>query len=79
MVKENEDKQPSSVLRDIRVNVRELVPGERVELIGGIVVEVIENPEDGMWIRAKYITVPSNPSAEGTEEQIFASDVVQRV
>ena len=74
MVKENEDKQPSSVLRDIRVNVRELV-----ELIGGIVVEVIENPEDGMWIRAKYITVPSNPSAEGTEEQIFASDVVQRV
>jgi hypothetical protein len=58
-----------------RVNLRELKPGDRVKLTGDIIIEVIENPEDGMWIRGKYITVPSNPKAEGTEDQIFASDV----
>ena len=61
-----------------RVNLRELKPGERLKLVGDILVEVVDNPEDGMWIRAKYITVPSNPSAEGTEDQIFAADVLER-
>ncbi len=64
--------------RNVSVNVRELVTGERVLLAGEIIVEVIENPQDGMWIRAKYLTVPSDPSFEGTEDQIFAADVVAK-
>lgn len=62
-----------------RINLRELLPGERIRLSGDIIVEVINNPEDGMWVRAKYITVPSNPSVEGTEDQIFAADVIDKV
>src|SRR4051794_23755108 len=61
-----------------KVNLRELKPGDRIRLMGDIVVEVIENPEDGMWVRGKYITVPGNPKAEGTEDQIFAADVSER-
>src|SRR5262249_17942082 len=61
-----------------RVNLRELKPGDRIKLTGDIVVEVVENPEDGMWVRGKYITVPGNPNAEGTEDQIFAADVSER-
>lgn len=61
-----------------RVNLRELKPGDRVKLTGGIIVEVIENPEDGMWIRGKYVTVPDNAALEGREDQIFAADVSER-
>lgn len=58
-----------------KVNLRELRPGQRVKLDGDIIVEVLENPEDGMWIRGKYITVPSAPNMEGKEDQVFAADV----
>ena len=40
-----------------------------------IVDEVLENPEDSMWIRANHITVPSAPALEGPEDQNFAKDV----
>jgi hypothetical protein len=36
---------------------------------------VIENPQDGMWIRARYISFPANPGLEGTEDQVFAADI----
>jgi len=67
--------QPNQFQTGPRVNLRELKPGDRVRITGDVIIEVLENPEDGMWVRAKYITVPGNPAAEGTEDQIFASDV----
>ena len=60
-----------------KVNLRELQVGERIKLTGDIIVEVIENPEDGMWVRGKYISVPGNPAAENTEDQVFAGDVLE--
>lgn len=57
-----------------KVNLRELVPGDRVKS-GDVIIEVVENPEDGMWIRGRYVSFPSNPSLEGTEDQIFAGDI----
>jgi hypothetical protein len=72
------DAQQPAFQRGPKVNLRELKPGERLKLTGDIVVEVVDNPQDGMWVRAKYISVPSNPSAEGEEEQIFAGDVIER-
>lgn len=76
MVRENEAPQPNTF--SVRLNIRDLDPGERVALFGDIVAEVVENPRDGMWMRAKYITFPSNTSLEGTEDQIFATDVMGR-
>lgn len=60
------------------INLRELEPGDKVKLVGDIVVEVVDNPRDGMWFRARYITVPGSPALEGTEEQIFAADVREK-
>lgn len=62
-----------------QINLRELVPGDRLRLSEDTVVQVINNPEDGMWIRARYVSVPSNPTIEGTEEQIFVGDVIERL
>jgi hypothetical protein len=61
-----------------KVNLRELAPGDRVKMGDDIIVEVTENPRDGMWIRGKYITVPAAPAMEGTEDQIFAADVTDK-
>ena len=78
MVQQNPRPQQPINQGPTRVNLRELQPGDKVKLTGGIIIEVIENPEDGMWIRGKYLEVPGNPKAEGTEDQIFASDVQER-
>ncbi len=60
-----------------KVNLRELVPGERV-MSGDVIIEVVDNPADGMWIRGRYVHFPANPSLEGTEDQIFAADITDR-
>jgi hypothetical protein len=60
-----------------KVNLRELVPGERVKM-GDVVIEVVDNPQDGMWIRGKYISFPGNAALEGTEDQFFAADISDR-
>ena len=40
-------------------------------------VEVVENPKDGIWIFAKYLNCPDDPSLEGTEDMFFAQDLVE--
>jgi hypothetical protein len=60
-----------------KVNLRELATGERVKA-GDVIIEVVDNPQDGMWIRGKYVSVPGNPALEGTEDQIFAADITER-
>jgi hypothetical protein len=72
----NQAQNPSSL--PTRINLRELVPGEKVKLADDVIVEVVENPEDGMWIRGKYVSVPGNSALEGTMDQIFATDVLDR-
>jgi hypothetical protein len=57
------------------INVRDLVPGTSVVLAGGAVAEIVTNPGDGMWLFARYLTSPSDPTLVGQEEMIFAPDV----
>ena len=61
------------------VNLLDLVPGEVVEMSNGATVKVLSNPKDGMWIFGRYITSPSDPSQEGTEEMVFAQEIVGKV
>lgn len=61
------------------VNVMGLKPGDQVLLAADVVVEVVSNPKDGIWIQARYIKVPDDPSQEGTEEMIFAEDMIDQV
>ncbi len=58
------------------VNLLNLVPGEVVEMSDGATVEVVSNLGDGMWIFGRYLTSPSDPSLEGTEEMVFAQEIV---
>jgi hypothetical protein len=59
------------------INVRTLEPGTRVALADGSTVEVVSNPGDGIWLFARYLASPRDASLVGTEEMIFAQDVVE--
>ena len=58
------------------VNLLNLVPGEIIEMSDGATVEVVSNPKDGTWIFGRYISSPADPSLEGTEEMVFAQEIV---
>ena len=58
------------------INVRDLAPGTSVVLADGAVAEIVTNPGDGMWLFARYLTSPRDPTLVGQEEMIFAPDVV---
>jgi hypothetical protein len=58
------------------INVIELKPGDKIQLSGDVIAEVTSNPRDGVWIQARYVKVPDDPSQEGSEEMVFAEDIV---
>jgi hypothetical protein len=59
------------------VNTRELVPGMQIVLVDGAVAEVVSNPLDGVWVFARYLSSPADPSVVGSEEMIFAQDIAE--
>lgn len=60
------------------LNVATLKVGERVALKGGARAEVVENPEDGMWIAVRRLD--ADGKAENAEEELVHADqVVDRV
>ena len=58
------------------INVRDLAPGTAVVLADGAEAEIVTNPGDGMWLFARYLASPRDPTRVGQEEMIFAPDVV---
>ncbi len=58
------------------INVMLLEPGRTVALANGATAEVVSNPRDGVWIFGRYVSSPGNASLVGTEEMIFAQDIV---
>jgi hypothetical protein len=59
------------------VNTRELAPGMQIVLVDGAVAEVVSNPLDGVWVFARYLSSPADPSVVGNEEMIFAQDIAE--
>ena len=59
------------------VNVITLDEGAKLATTAGATVEVVENPKDGVWVFAKYVTCPDDPSLVGTEDMFFAQDIVE--
>ena len=57
------------------VNTRELAPGTQIVLVDGAIAEVVSNPMDGVWVFARYLSSPADPSVVGSEEMIFAQDI----
>ena len=59
------------------VNVRLLKVGDKLQVSHGATVVVVCNPMDGVWIFARYLASPEDPSLEGTEDMIFAQDIIE--
>jgi hypothetical protein len=59
------------------VNIRALAVGTRVMLGSGAEVEIVSNPEDGVWLFGRYLSSAGDPAMVGQEEMIFAQDVVE--
>ena len=59
------------------VNLMLLEAGVKIATAGGATAEVVENPKDGVWVFAKYLTCPEDPSLEGTEDMFFAQDILE--
>ena len=59
------------------INVLTIKPGERLQLREGIVAEVLENMEDGMWLQVRYLEVPKSPDETGVTELCHAQDIVE--
>ncbi|WP_051469745.1 hypothetical protein [Chelativorans sp. J32] len=63
------------------LNLLSLQPGDKVVLTDGAVVEITDNPGDGVWVFGRYLAHPDAAKVEAAEEQpIFAQDIqgVQR-
>ena len=59
------------------VNIRLLAVGTRVMLANGAEAEIVSNPNDGVWLFARYLSPDGDPAMAGEEEMIFAQDVVE--
>ena len=59
------------------INLRLLEPGAKIGLSDGSTAVVVSNPKDGVWVFARYLSSPNDPSLEGSEDMIFAADVVE--
>jgi hypothetical protein len=59
------------------INLRLLTPGTTIGLSDGSTAEVISNPLDGVWVFARYLSSPDGSCVVGTEEMIFAQNVVE--
>jgi hypothetical protein len=59
------------------INLMLLEPGTKIGLADGSIAEVVSNPLDGVWVVARYLSVPSDAALVGIEEMIFAQDIVE--
>jgi hypothetical protein len=59
------------------VNVIELKPGTKIRLVDDATAEVVTNPRDGIWIQVRYLTSPADPAQVGSEELLFAENIVE--
>ena len=59
------------------VNIRLLEPGTKIRLSNTSTGEVVTNFNDGVWVTVRFLTSPDDPSLEGTEDMVFAQDIIE--
>jgi len=59
------------------IDLMTLKPGDRPQLVKGIVAEVTENMGDGMWVEVRLIEAPERPVEIGAVELCHAQDIVK--
>ena len=58
------------------INILDIKVGSKLLLREGVVVEVLENMQDGMWLQVKYLEVPNRPDEVGSIELCHAQDIL---
>jgi hypothetical protein len=59
------------------VNIRLLEPGMKVRLSNNATGEVVTNFNDGVWVTLRFLISPADPSLEGTEDMVFAQEIME--
>jgi hypothetical protein len=59
------------------IDVMMIKVGERLQLQEGVIAEVLENMEDGMWLQVRFLEVPGRPTDVGAVELAHAQDVIR--
>jgi hypothetical protein len=59
------------------IDVMTIRVGERLQLQEGVIAEVLENMEDGMWLQVRFLEVPGRPADVGAVELAHAQDIVR--
>ena len=59
------------------INIRLFAPGSRIVLDDGAIAEVVSNPLDGVWVFARFLSSPGDPARVGSEEMVFAQDIIE--
>ena len=59
------------------INIRTLELGTRIALSDGSTAKVVSNPRDGVWVFIEYLSSPQDSAIIGTEDMVFAQDVVE--
>ena len=59
------------------VNLFELKPGQRILMKNRSVAEVVENLDDGIWVKGRFLESPNDPSIVGTEDLCYCEEVLK--
>jgi hypothetical protein len=59
------------------VNLLEVQPGQRILMRNQVLVEVLENLGDGIWVRGRVLEAAQDPAAVGSEELCYCEDILQ--
>ena len=58
------------------INILDIKVGSTLLLREGVVAEVLENMQDGMWLQVNYLEVPNSPDEVGSIELCHAQDIL---
>jgi hypothetical protein len=59
------------------INILDIKVGSKLLLREGVVAEVLENMQDGMWLQVNYLEVPNSPDEVGSIELCHAQDILK--
>jgi hypothetical protein len=59
------------------IAIQDLAPGTRIKLKGGVVAEVVENPQDGMWLLVRRLGAPKAEKPAPEDELCHADEVLE--
>lgn len=63
-------------MADEPINIATLEVGTKVVLADGDTLQIIDNPQDGMWLVCRRLTQGGVPVSDDNEETVFVHDIV---